>query len=46
MALRDILVHIDHTAPCEKRVRIAAELAASQGAELTGLYSKANAVME
>ncbi|MCP5408480.1 MAG: universal stress protein [Chromatiaceae bacterium] len=46
MALRDILVHIDHTAPCEKRVRIAAELAASQGAELTGLYSKANAFME
>ncbi|MCB1830172.1 MAG: universal stress protein [Chromatiaceae bacterium] len=46
MALRDILVHIDHTAPCEKRVRIAVELAASQGAELTGLYSKANAFME
>lgn len=46
MALRDILVHIDHTAPCEKRVQIAVELAANQGAELTGLYSKANAFME
>ena len=46
MALRDILVHIDHTVHCEKRVRIALKLAAGQGAELTGLYSKANAFME
>ncbi|MCP4288385.1 MAG: universal stress protein [Gammaproteobacteria bacterium] len=46
MPLRDILVHIDQTPHCEKRVKIALRLAASQGAELTGLFSKGNAFME
>ncbi|MCB1763949.1 MAG: universal stress protein [Gammaproteobacteria bacterium] len=46
MALRDILVHVDQTPHCKKRVKIALVMAASQGAELTGLYSQANAFME
>ncbi|MCB1858139.1 MAG: universal stress protein [Gammaproteobacteria bacterium] len=46
MAFRDILVHIDRTPDCERRVKLALDLAATQGADLTGLFSQANTYLE
>ncbi|BAI74643.1 universal stress protein (plasmid) [Azospirillum sp. B510] len=38
MMLRDILVHVDHTAEANVRVGVAARLATAHGARLTGIY--------
>ena len=38
MALQDILIHIDSTPQCSKRLDVAVELAKCHGARLTGLY--------
>ena len=46
MALKDILVHVDRTPHCEKRVKIALEIASRQGNELTCLFAQANAFLE
>jgi nucleotide-binding universal stress UspA family protein len=46
MALKDILVHIDRTPHCEKRVKIALKIASRQGKELTGLFAQGNAYLE
>ncbi|MCP3871418.1 MAG: universal stress protein [Gammaproteobacteria bacterium] len=46
MALSDILVHVDRTAHCEKRVKIALKIAGHHGRQLTGLYAQANAYLE
>lgn len=40
MALKDILVHIDDTAHCEKRVRVAIAIAKQNEAGLTALFSR------
>ena len=42
MALKDILVHIDDTAHCEKRARVAIQIARQNGAGLTALFSRAD----
>ena len=39
MAYKDILVHLDSSARCDVRLRIAAELAARADGHLTGLYA-------
>jgi len=46
MALKDILVHVDRTPHCEKRVKIALEIASRQGNELTGIFAQGNAYLE
>ncbi len=38
MGFKDILLHIDETPPCAKRVELAIHLARQQGAQLTGLF--------
>jgi nucleotide-binding universal stress UspA family protein len=40
MSLANILVHLDSTARCAARVRIAAEIAARRGARLIGLFAE------
>lgn len=42
MALRDILVHIDTTPNCEKRVKIAIQLARQNATGLTALFARAD----
>ncbi|MCW8906999.1 MAG: universal stress protein [Sedimenticola sp.] len=42
MALKDILVHIDDTTHCEKRVRVAIAIAKQNGAGLTALFCRAD----
>ncbi len=46
MALRDILVHVDQTPDCDRRMHLALQLAAAEGSGLTGLFSQANAYLE
>jgi nucleotide-binding universal stress UspA family protein len=38
MALKDILVHVDNTKQCERRVEFAASVASAHGAHLVGLF--------
>lgn len=38
MALKDILVHVDSSTACAKRLKASADLASAHGAHLTGLY--------
>ena len=38
MAFKDLLIHLDTTATCAERVRLAVELAKTHEAHLTGLY--------
>lgn len=42
MALKDILVHIDDTPQCDKRVKIAIQLAKQNKAGLTALFARAD----
>jgi nucleotide-binding universal stress UspA family protein len=42
MALHDILVHIDETPHCAKRVKIALKIAKQNETGLTGIYAKAD----
>ena len=42
MTIKDIGVHVDHTADCVKRLEAAFQFAQQIGAKLTGIYSKPN----
>jgi len=42
MAIKDILVHLDHTDRSDRRLEVALNLAKTHGAKLTAFYARAN----